>query len=148
MIPVRVLVILVTLFIFPCAKVWGADWKWFCESKDGTIKYYYDTESLVRTSEGYIRFWWKSIRGPARQPPRSLSEDIPDSFINLIEINCSLREFRHLQVNKYYKKNGQVVRMETKPSQEKWDYISPREHISPYWQVEDLYKIICSKVKE
>ena len=136
------------IIFFFSMEGWGADWKWFCETKDGTTKYYYDTESIVKTSEGYVRVWWKSIREPGQLAPSLNEEEVPDSFMNLIEINCSLREFRHLQTQYYYKKNGKVVRIVGEPAQDKWDYISPRELVSQYWQLEDLYKIICPKVKE
>jgi hypothetical protein len=127
-------VILIGLTIFGYAEVWGADWKLFFEVKADewpSSKHYYDTESIVKTPQGYIRVWWKTISETSK-------DDTMFDVKNLIEINCPLREYRHLRITRYYG-NG---RIEEEGPQEKWDYISPDGSL------ENLYKVICGNVKK
>jgi hypothetical protein len=128
----KLTIIFVGLSIFGYAEAWGADWKLFFESKavEWASRHYYDAESIVKTPQGYIRVWWKSISDTSK-------DHTMFDVKNLIEINCSLREYRHLRITRYYGSGS----IEEEGPQEKWD------HISPDGSLEDLYKVICGTVK-
>jgi len=101
----------------------------FFEIKEGerSSRHYFDAESVVKTSqrlcEGLVEI-------------SALSEgDEAFDVKNLVEINCSLREYRHLRITRYYE-NG---RIEEEGPQEKWGYVSPEGSI------ENLYKVVCGE---
>jgi hypothetical protein len=109
---------------------------WFDLPDGWSSKHYYDTESIVKTLQGYIRVWWKSINDKTK-------DDKSFDVENLTEINCSLREYRHLRITRYYG-NG---RIEREGPEEIWDYIppSPSEGIN---SLVELFKVICGEVKK
>lgn len=135
------IVLLAIGLILGYAEVWGTNWKLFAEYNlvDGYLAYsaklYYETESIVRTKDGHIRVWIHIRHEKVTIDP---PENIPDCR-NLIEINCPLREARHLKITKFYK-DGCYQEEHRK----QWDYISAGESMEDLY-MEDLYKAVCGE---
>jgi hypothetical protein len=128
-------VILIGISIFGYTEVWGADWKYYGTNGDGS--YFYDTESMVRSSKDLIDVWVqseyseKSISNWVREGGKGF-QDLDFSLI-LFELNCVERSARYLQVV-FYSKNGKVF---YPIDNDEWQLIAPDSLIS------DLQKEVC-----
>jgi len=128
-------VILIGISIFGYTEVWGADWKYYGTNEDGS--YFYDTESMVRSSKDLIDVWVqseyseKSISNWVREGGKGF-QDLDFSLI-LFELNCVERSARYLQVV-FYSKNGKVF---YPIDNDEWQLIAPDSMIS------DLQKEVC-----
>jgi hypothetical protein len=54
-------IILIGLFIFGYAEVWGADWKYFASGVDGTF-WWYDTQGVTYHPDIIIHVWVKRLK--------------------------------------------------------------------------------------
>jgi hypothetical protein len=52
-------VILIGLFIFGHAEVWGEDWKYYGETFKG--KLFYDADNITQISKDIFRVWTKEV---------------------------------------------------------------------------------------
>jgi hypothetical protein len=59
--PVKLGVILIGLFTFCYAEVWGADWKYFASGVDGTF-WWYDTQGVTHHLNIIIHVWVKRLK--------------------------------------------------------------------------------------
>jgi hypothetical protein len=103
-------VILIGLAIFGYAEVWGADWKYFFEDREGML--FYDVTSITRSSENIVRVWIKREYNPIGLT--YMLKEHGRRYVNLShsvgleEINCSNKKKRNLSL-KFYSKDGKVL---------------------------------------
>jgi hypothetical protein len=88
---VRLGVILIGLFIFSYAEVWGEDWKYLRQDYEGS-ELFYDVTSITRPSENIVRVWIKKEYSPIAliymlKEHGSRYENLSHS-VGLEEINC------------------------------------------------------------
>ncbi|HYA92311.1 MAG TPA: surface-adhesin E family protein [Thermodesulfobacteriota bacterium] len=132
---VKLRVILIGLIIFSYAEVWGADWRYYGTNEDGS--YFYDTESMARSSKNLIEVWVQSaysekgISHWVREGGKGF-QDL-DFSLTLLELNCAERSARYLQIV-FYSKNGRVF---YPFDNDEWQLIAPDSMIL------SLHKEVC-----
>lgn len=128
-------VLVIGLSIFSYVEVWGTDWKYYGTNEDGL--YFYDTESMTRSSKNLIDVWVqseyseKSISNWVREGGKGF-QDLDFSLI-LFELNCVERSARYLQIV-FYSKNGKVF---YPIDNDEWQLIAPDS------MIESLQKVVC-----
>jgi hypothetical protein len=121
-------------------EAWGEDWKFYTQSKDGTM-YYYDPTRVTHVSEGVLKFWGKVI--PSPEIVKKFVKIDPKftelhHIISLIELNCVERKRRPLWII-FYDKNGVAIEnVDLSPADADWETILPG---SPQ---EDLLAVLCN----
>ncbi len=129
------------LSIHAMAEEYG--WKFYYTTPDGT-KHFYDSKSIIRTSQGPIntskrriktrkarsKVWLVKVKEKAvfNKPDYKLKE----SRI-LREFDCSERKVRMLMKSDFYKDGTQKIEIKTRP----WENIGSE----PFFEV--LYEIVC-----
>lgn len=101
--------VFIGLALFGYEEVWGFDWKYYGTNEEGS--YFYETESMTRSSKNIVRVCVQSIytekgiyhwvRGGGKE-----FQNLDFSLI-LLEINCIERSIRHLRIL-FYSKNEEV----------------------------------------
>ncbi len=110
---------------FCSAEGWGADWRLYARSADGTE--YYDTDNMTRPSKDVIRVWEKMIyseKGVQGQV-ESLGEKFRKSAyrMTLNELNCAEKKVRVLSISEY-STDGEVL-FSSDYQEPKWQFIVP-----------------------
>jgi len=133
--PGRVVVLFFITFLgLTHVEAWGEDWKFYAQSKDGTM-YYYDPTRVTHVSEGVLKFLGKVI--PSSEIVKKFVE-INAKFtelhhiISLIEMNCSERKRRPLSII-FYDKNGVAIKnVYVTLGESDWEIVlpgSPQENV-------------------
>ena len=101
--------VFIGLGLFGYEEVWGFDWKYYGTNEEGS--YFYETESMTRSSKNIVRVCVQSIytekgiyhwvRGGGKE-----FQNLDFSLI-LLEINCIERSIRHLRIL-FYSKNEEI----------------------------------------
>ena len=130
------LVLLIGLFIFGYAEVWGEDWKLFKKTDDA--KFYYDKKDITHSPQKIVNVWIRQVytkRGKTDMiklvGPRY--ENLSYS-INSLEFRCGPKMIRFLSMT-YYSKKGDILDLENPP--DKWESIPPNS------MFDALYKKVC-----
>lgn len=133
------MIIVVTgLLVFNYGMVWGEDWKFIRNNKNGD-SYYYDTSNIVRPSKDIVRgsvkivYSEKSINQEV-QRQGSTYKDLSHRIV-LWEMNCSEKKVAFLQTD-FYSKKGSIIRS-IKLDKITWLTIAPDT------MGEDLFKLLC-----
>ncbi len=137
-------VILFGLAIFTYVEVWGADWKYFSMTQNGTF-FWYDTQGVTYHPNEVIRVWIKvviadNILEKIKKSGAKLTESELDQMVSerdyeksLIEINCVKKTYGCLERYKYdsrgFIKSGALE--------------FAIEDIQPNSVAETLYKTLC-----
>jgi hypothetical protein len=131
-----VIFFIIGLTIFGTIGAWGADWKLFDWSVSGS--WYYDAESLSRSSPDIVRVW--TIRKFTDKGVREMVKNFGKQYENIDhskgfeEINCSKKRLRILSYT-HYSKKGEVIHSQT--SEGLWNDILPDS------QWDKLYQLVC-----
>ena len=135
----RVGVILIGLALFGYAEVWGADWKLYSSSDNGT--FYYDAESIIRPSRDVVRVWEKMFY--SEKGVIDVVRKMGDKFktlnysVNLMEFHCAENKMRLLSSIDYSTDGGSLNIA---------DYQDSEWNVLPPWGVgEELLKVICKQ---
>jgi hypothetical protein len=105
----EVILLVISLAIFPYAEVWGLDWKHYGTNKEGA--YFYERESMTRPSKNSVRVWVQSaytekgVSDLIREGGKEF-ENLDLSLI-LFDLNCADKAIWHLRIV-FYSKNGEV----------------------------------------
>ncbi len=127
---------IIGLIVFGHTEGWGVDWKYYGTNEDGS--YFYDTESMTRSSKDLIEVWVqsayseKAISHWVREGGKGF-QDLDFSLIWL-GLNCVERSARYLRIV-FYSKNGNVFRP---MDNDEWHFIAPDS------MTETLYKEVCN----
>jgi hypothetical protein len=122
-----VFLFVITLLGLTGISAWGEDWKFYAQSKDGTM-YYYDVTRVTQVSEEVVKFWGKAI--PSPEGLKRFVEIDPkftklDHVISLIEMNCKERRRRPLWVI-FYDRNGVAIEdVEITLDKSDWEIVLP-----------------------
>jgi hypothetical protein len=123
-------VIVIGFLTLLSSEGWGKDWKPYQATKYGDI-YYFDSESIEKLPEGVIRVWTKTektefIGGDLVKHVDEVTSGGKDKvigeIIQLLEINCSSKQFRVINLA-VYDKNRDIKEYYNEPSE--WDGIAP-----------------------
>ncbi len=105
---------IIFLFLTPLPLL--ADWTYI--GKSDTAQFYYDTSTIVKTSDGNIRIWVKrEFTDQGKQDILKVQKEGGNSvrgYENLkeskeqMEFNCSLRQYSFVSIN-YHSSNGDVL---------------------------------------
>jgi len=122
--------------VFLVSQAEGAEWVLYSSNADDD-EFFYDRENLTKLPRGIIKVWEKtqySDKSRSKYIQRKISDglsirgyDTLSYQLGLVEVNCSAREQRLLQVSQH-SSDGQVLFTHTynqKPS-EGWIPISPQ----------------------
>ena len=125
------------LVVFFICEGCGAKTNWKLlnqyDYRDGwSAKQYYDSESILKTSEGNISVW---IRQDEDKVVKDPLEDLP-SFIKWVEINCSSRDVRYLRT---------LTRLKDGDYEEKGRKDLYLNYMVPDSSKEALYKVLCGE---
>jgi hypothetical protein len=137
-------IILIGLFIFGHAGVWGADWKYFTTGADGTF-YWYDAHGVIYHPNKVIQVWIKKVKadeimGMVKSGGKLTTSELEQMTLersyerSLIEIDCIEKTFKHLQKFNYDSK-GVLKSGESK--------LGVKKRIQKNSNAEKLYKIVC-----
>lgn len=138
-------VILIGLFIFSHAEVWGADWKFL-----GIVKgkgpqtfdtyYYIEMQSIKKVSSEKVRFWYliavKFAEGTAKQRGSvepTIEEAKEQGFKDYMELDCEKKRYRSVK-SEVEAREGYVL-----ISPIHWDNIEPD---SVY---EKMAEVVCRR---
>jgi hypothetical protein len=128
----------VGLVILGYGEVWGEDWKFIRNNKNGD-SYYYDASSIARPSKNIVRGSVKMVY--SEQSINSEVEKLGSSYkdlshrIILWEMNCSEKKVAFHQTD-FYSKKGRTMQS-IKLDEITWMSIVPDT------MGEDLYKALC-----
>jgi hypothetical protein len=131
----EVILLVISLAIFPYAEVWGLDWKHYGTNKEGA--YFYERESMTRPSKNSVRVWVQSaytekgVSDLIREGGKEF-ENLDLSLI-LFDLNCADKAIWHLRIV-FYSKNGEVFY--SVPNDE-WQFFVPDS------MSEALFKAVC-----
>jgi len=88
----------------------GADWKIFYQGVSEknpreyeSINYYYDKESIVRSSKSLVQVWFKTTLGKDDASEDLVGKDGSDEaerYRGHIEVNCKVRSYRMIEESK------------------------------------------------
>ena len=106
-------------------EAWGEDWKFYTQSKDGTM-YYYDATRVTHVSEGVLRFWGEAI--PSPEAVKKFVNIDPKltglhHIISLIEMNCAERKRRSLWIIFYDKNGAAIENVDIAPGESNWEIV-------------------------
>jgi hypothetical protein len=141
---VKLRVILIGLFIFTYAEVWGEDWRSFGTSEVDVGRWFYDAESLTYPSKNIVRVRtnvYLLINIHARGGTDRYMEELEKRFQNLnhvmsiTEVHCKDRKIRIQEITSY--SNDGTVLSSVKNSKNNWDFIVPES------RDEALYQAVC-----
>ncbi len=123
------------LIVLGYTEGWGVDWKYYGTNEDGS--YFYDTESMTRSSRDLVEVWVQSDysekgRSHWVREGGKRFEDLDFSLI-LLALNCGDRSARYLRIV-FYSKNGNVFHP---MDNEEWHFIAPDS------MTETLHKEVC-----
>jgi len=97
--------LIIVLFIFSHSELWGYHWKYYGTNEEGS--YFYDTESVTRSSGNHLKVYVQSI-----YTEKGISQWIQhggkqfqnlDFSLMLSDYNCAEKSIRHLQILFYSK---------------------------------------------
>jgi hypothetical protein len=110
--------------------------RWRYYSTDGAYNdHYYDTKSIVHTSNGIAKVWEKKVATEKSDEIMRTMKDLSE----LKELNCHTREYRTFV--RYYDTTSQPLKSHIEPTQ--WESIEPES-----W-MEALFDITCkTKIKK
>jgi hypothetical protein len=136
---VRSGVILIGLFIFGYAEVWGADWKLY--AKTDLHECFYNAENMIRSSQDIVEVWTKleyTERGIIETVKKfgKHYENLSYS-LELWEINYAEKKHRLLSITLYSVEGNILYTNQAGSRPPPWKIIS-RESIE-----ESLYKAVC-----
>jgi len=137
---VKLGVILIGLFIFGFAEVWGEGWKLY--EQDVFASYYYDADKIIRPSKNIVRVWGKVIY--TKEGVTGLATRLGKGFrtlnfsIDLYEFNCEKREYKELQ-RTFFSQRATYLGEESNLS---------GGYVNQGSIQEKLYKIICKSIRE
>jgi len=132
-------IFLTTGILFSCSLVWGADWKLFSCSTSKTVFWYYDAESITRSSKDVVRVCYKKVL--TEKGVREHIAIFGDMYKNvyeikfLLEINCKDKTHCPLQMT-HYAEDATVISFYNFYDREWHSFISGSVE-------ESLYKIVC-----
>jgi Surface-adhesin protein E len=135
----QLIFILFGLLIFWSGESWGgAPWKYYGTNEDGS--YYYDTESLARSSKQIVRVWVQSAytdQGISHWV-RGGGEEFQNLAYTLVltELNCADRAVRSLQIV-FYSKDAEVL---NPINAKEWELFAPDS------MSEALYEAVCQSI--
>jgi len=126
---------IIGLIVFGHTEGWGVDWKFYGTNEDGS--YFYDTESISRSSNDSIEVWVQSVyseKGLSHWV-RGGGKGFQDLNFSLIRLglNCVDKSARYLRIV-FYSKNGNVFHP---MDNDEWHFIAPDS------MTEMLYKEVC-----
>ena len=138
----RTLSILIIAFIaglfFTCAQAEAADWKFYTETQNLDIEFYYDTETVIKVSKDIVRVQQKQVykTEQLKEKMGSYSGGKPVEYsIGLTEINCANKMTNIVKIADYDKNGNEVGAFDAKT--EVW------ENIIPGSTIEVLYNVVC-----
>jgi hypothetical protein len=103
-----VVLFVIGLAIFGNAEVWGVDWTYLGETRDG--EYFYDTQTIFRASRHIVRAWQKRYwsKEAIIDYAANMGEKHKDLrySIGLYEINCTAGKYQFLRVTFFPTKVG------------------------------------------
>ncbi len=132
---VGIIVGILGLVIFGHTEGWGVDWKYYGTNEDGS--YFYDTQSMTRSSKNTVEVWVQSAYSEkgrshwVKEGGKGFQE--LDLSLILLELTCNDRSARYLRIV-YYSKNGNVIHP---MDNDEWHFIAPDS------MTETLYKEVC-----
>lgn len=92
------MVLLIICLIVIQGKVYGNSWDWELFLRDVDCDFYYDPDTVARSSENIVRVWWKEVfktKEVLKSRGFTRSEYEEAAFqINVTEINCKKKECR------------------------------------------------------
>lgn len=130
-------------FFFSSATGWGAGWRFYALTWQGTN--YYDTATMKWLSKNVVRVWVKNVPSPNGKEwvKRKYSNSEMGKLygevsydINLFEINCASRIIR-ITEGTSYNMGGTPVMSSDQPTD--W------QHIVPGSTNDSLFESICKK---
>ncbi len=132
-------IILIGLFIFGYAEVWGEDWKLY--AKTDLHECFYNAENMIRSSQDIVEVWTKleyTERGIIETVKKfgKHYENLSYS-LELWEINCAKKRHRLLSITLYSVEGNILYTNQAGSRPPPWKIIS-RESIE-----ESLYKAVC-----
>ena len=117
-------VILVIGFIFGYAEVWGVDWIYLGETRDG--EYFYDADRVIRASRHIVRVWQKKYwsKEGVIDYVANMGEKYKDLrySIAFYEINCTARKYQFLHVAFFSNEDKVISKVGLR---NKWEFIVP-----------------------
>jgi hypothetical protein len=142
--PAKLGVILIGLFIFSYAEVWGEDWKYLGAGGKGTF-WWYDAQGVTYHPNRVIQVWIKKVKADEITGMVKSGEKITISELeqmtlersyerSLIEIDCVEKTLNHLQKFNYDSK-GILKSGESK--------LDSKKSIPTNSLAERLYKAVC-----
>ena len=135
-------IFVIGFFIFGCADVWGADWRYFSTAHEGML-YWYDAQGVTYEPNKVIHVWIRKVRpdegrikGEGKITASELEQLTSRTSYeqSLIEIDCTEKSFNVLQ-RLIYDSEGVLRSGESKPG--------GRKRIQKNSNAEKLYKAVC-----
>ena len=127
---------IIGFIILSYVEGWGADWKLFTKTSNGSYLYY-DTESITHLSRRVVRVWVKTIYSEKDLKWWRDGNDRLKTLgftLYLEEHNCAVRTHRILSLTHYSVDKG-VLLSEGQPSEPGF--------IFPGTVAETIHKIVC-----
>jgi len=123
-------VIVIGLLTLLSSEGWGKDWKPYQATQKGDI-YYFDSESVEKLPGGVMKVWTRTektefLGGDLLKHVDEVTSGKKDKviaeIIHLLEINCSNKTFRVINLT-VYGKNKDIKEYYNEPSE--WERIAP-----------------------
>jgi hypothetical protein len=137
------ILLVIAFFVFSFTDVWGANWVKFHESKKGDEIWFYDTESLTRTScyiavEKCVKVWVKTVykKGLTQRIIDRIKGKNVSMKLALVKLDCSEKKVEIIQWAEYSQDGSVLKAGEASFGYDFYD-------IAPETMMECLYNLIC-----